>query len=43
MWASLAIALPTFLVGLLVNITVSMIVAYYRAHLRRFSGARSLR
>ena len=31
MWASLAIALPTFLVGILVNIFVSMIVAYYRA------------
>ena len=31
MWPSLAITLPTLLVGLLVNITVSMIVAYYRA------------
>ena len=38
MWASLAIALPTFLVGILVNITVSMIVAYYRATYVDFWG-----
>ena len=38
MWASLAIALPTFLVGLLVNITISMIVAYYRATYVDFWG-----
>ena len=38
MWASLAIALPTFLVGILVNITVSMIVAYYRATYVDFLG-----
>ena len=38
MWASLAIALPTFLIGLLVNITVSMIVAYYRATYVDFWG-----
>ena len=38
MWASLAIALPTFLVGVLVNITVSMIVAYYRATYVDFWG-----
>ena len=31
MWASFAIALPTFLLGLAVNITFSMLVAYYRA------------
>ena len=31
MWASFAIALPTFLLGLAVNITFSMCVAYYRA------------
>jgi peptide/nickel transport system permease protein len=31
MWPSLAIAIPTFLVGLLVNITVSMILAFFRA------------
>ena len=38
MWASLAIALPTFLVGIMVNITVSMIVAYYRATYVDFWG-----
>ncbi len=38
MWASLAITLPTFLLGLLVNITVSMIVAYYRATYVDFWG-----
>lgn len=31
MWASLAIAVPTLLIGLLVDITLSMIAAYYRA------------
>lgn len=31
MWASLAIALPTLMIGLLVDITLSMVVAYYRA------------
>ncbi len=31
MWPSLAIAIPTFLVGLLVNITVSMVLAFFRA------------
>ena len=38
MWASLAIALPTFLIGVLVNITVSMGVAYYRATYVDFWG-----
>ena len=38
MWASLAITLPTFLIGILVNITVSMIVAYYRATYVDFWG-----
>ena len=38
MWASLAITLPTFLVGVLVNITISMIVAYYRATYVDFWG-----
>ena len=38
MWASFAIMLPTFLLGLLVNITVSMIVAYYRATYVDFWG-----
>jgi len=31
MWASLAIALPTFLIGMLVNITFAMLVAFFRA------------
>jgi len=30
MWPSLAIALPTFLIGLLVNITISMMIAFVR-------------
>jgi peptide/nickel transport system permease protein len=30
MWASLAIAVPTLIIGLMVNITFAMIVAYYR-------------
>ncbi len=31
MWPSLAIALPTFVIGLLVNITVALVIAYFRA------------
>ena len=31
MWASLAIALPSLIIGLLINITFAMVVAYYRA------------
>ncbi len=31
MWPSLAIALPTLLVGLLVNITLAMLLAFFRA------------
>ena len=38
MWASFAIALPTFLLGLSLNITFSMIVAYYRATYVDFWG-----
>lgn len=38
MWASLAITVPAFLLGLLVNITVAMIVAYYRATYVDFWG-----
>ena len=38
MWPSLAITVPTLLIGLLVNITVSMIVAYYRATYVDFWG-----
>lgn len=30
MWPSLAIALPTFMVGLMVNITLSMLLAFFR-------------
>ena len=38
MWASLAIAMPIFIIGLLVNITFSMIIAYYRATYVDFWG-----
>ncbi len=38
MWPSLAIAIPAFIVGLLVDITVAMIVAYYRATYVDFWG-----
>lgn len=38
MWPSLAIAIPTFIVALFVNITVAMIVAYYRATYVDFWG-----
>lgn len=31
MWASLAIALPVFIVGILVNITFAMLLAFFRA------------
>lgn len=37
-WPSLAIAIPTFTVGLLINITVAMIVAHYRATYVDFFG-----
>ena len=37
-WPSLAIAIPTFTVGLLINITVAMIVAHYRATYVDFLG-----
>jgi len=30
MWASLAIALPTFVVGILINITISMLLVFFR-------------
>ena len=30
MWPSLAIALPTFILGLLVNITLAMLIAFFR-------------
>jgi len=38
MWASLAIALPILLVGLLVTITVSMLLAFFRATYIDFIG-----
>ena len=38
MWASFAFTFPAFLLGLLVNITVAMIVAYYRATYVDFWG-----
>ncbi|MGD8999126.1 MAG: ABC transporter permease [Granulosicoccaceae bacterium] len=38
MWPSLAIALPTFLVGLLVNITLSMLLAFFRGTYIDMSG-----
>ena len=31
MWPSLAIAVPTFVIGLLVNITIALVIAYFRA------------
>ena len=37
-WASVGIAVPTFIIGILVNITVSMIIAYYRATYVDFWG-----
>jgi len=38
MWPSLAIALPTLLVGLLINITLSMLLAFFRATYIDLSG-----
>ncbi|MBI1924269.1 ABC transporter permease, partial [Candidatus Poribacteria bacterium] len=38
MWASLAITVPMFIIGLLVDITFSMIIAYYRATYVDFWG-----
>jgi len=38
MWPSLALALPTFLVGLLVNITVALMMAFFRATYLDFWG-----
>jgi peptide/nickel transport system permease protein len=38
MWPSLAIALPIFLVGLLVNITLSMLLAFFRGTYIDMSG-----
>jgi len=37
-WPSLAIAIPTFIIGLLVDITFAMLVAYYRATYVDFWG-----
>jgi len=38
MWPSLAIAVPTLLVGLLVNITFAMLIAFFRGSLFDFWG-----
>lgn len=38
MWPSLAIAIPTLLLGLLVSITVSMLLTFFRASYIGFSG-----
>lgn len=38
MWPSLAIALPIFMVGLLVNITLSMLLAFFRGSYIDMSG-----
>ena len=38
MWPSLAIALPMFIVGLLVNITLSMLLAFFRGSYIDMSG-----
>lgn len=38
MWPSLAIALPVFIVGLLVNITIAMMLAFFRATYIDVSG-----
>jgi len=38
MWPSLAIALPVFLVGMAVNITFAMLMAFFRATYIDFSG-----
>jgi peptide/nickel transport system permease protein len=38
MWPSLALALPTFLVGLLFNITIALLMAFFRATYLDFWG-----
>lgn len=38
MWPSLAIALPTFLVGILINITIAMMLAFFRGTYLDISG-----
>jgi len=38
MWASLAIALPVFIIGILVNIIVAMLLAFFRASYIDLSG-----
>ncbi|MDH5648932.1 MAG: ABC transporter permease [Gammaproteobacteria bacterium] len=38
MWASLAIALPTFIVGVLINITFALLLAFFRGSLFDISG-----
>ena len=38
MWPSLAIALPVFIVGLLINITFAMLIAFFRATYVDYAG-----
>jgi peptide/nickel transport system permease protein len=38
MWASLAVAIPIFVVGILTNITVAMLIAFFRATYVDFLG-----
>ena len=42
MWPSLAIALPTFVIGLLVNITVALILLFFRRTYVEWSGVVAL-
>ena len=38
MWPSLALALPTFIIGLMVNITIALMMAFFRATYLDFIG-----
>ena len=38
MWPSLALALPTFLIGLLFNVTIALLMAFFRATYLDFWG-----
>ncbi len=38
MWPSLALAVPTFIIGLMVNITIALIMAFFRATYLDFVG-----
>jgi len=43
MWPSLALQLPVFIVGLAVNITFALLMAFFRASLPRFLGSGAVR